>query len=212
MKQIKHIQCGGNWSPLLKRLGGWHPSGDDSYSNGQEVFDFNQVATAPIFYISEDELSARFSISPSRLTISHELSSGSLKAEGIEYILNHAAVTVEDLDAEEIFWKETLGVKPIIRTNDAWDPIVNGPLNTTHFYKPGSFYLTLRKEEPAGKVHHIGWETRTKDLVLSAKRVLQEIKWPIFWEGDIDGSYVVHFKGPDGRIHDFFCPSQRLRT
>ena len=128
-----------------------------------------------------------------------------------KYIMNHAAIAVSDLEKEIEFWNRLLQVYPTMIVRDERDPILDKAISSAHYYITPNFYITLRDEGCSGKMHHCGFEARDRRTLSEAKRILQEICWPILWEGRIDQSYVLHFQAPDGRIHDFSYTSPTLK-
>jgi len=196
----------GQWGPLFRMLG-WRKN-RYFYTDGDGRFYGNFYA--PSFALEErigEAWDSRYESSPSGLKV--PVYTKKILSER-KYILNHVAVNVSDLEAEQKWWQALLNAEPALSVKQGWDPIINGPLDAIHFYKSPFFYITLRGQEPVG-LHHIGFEARDKGAVLDAKEILKKIDWEIYWEGAIDESYVLHFKGPDGRIHDFFSASDELR-
>jgi predicted lactoylglutathione lyase len=52
---------------------------------------------------------------------------------------------------------------------------------------------------------HIGWELPSREDVDDVATTLQRIGWPIVYgPASVDGSYLVHFRGPDEAVHDVF--------
>jgi hypothetical protein len=121
----------------------------------------------------------------------------------VEYNMNHIAYSTNNLDAIVKGFKAHPG--SLFHDGVGWDPIVNASIRTVHFYEPGRFYVTLRESSKPLSVHHIGWECIDPQSVDLAEAILQQHGFPTFWKGEIDGSYVLHFRGPDGNIHDFFA-------
>ena len=214
---LREIHCSGDWSPLLEKLNGWEKKDECKYSNGDGVFVYDPTGDSqnPIFYLdlNTDKLVSGGEMveSPSgiEVMVRGNFRDGSKKTG--DYTLNHAAVTVSNINVEGIWWRELLGTECVLETDQEYDPLIDGPLNTKHFYKPPNFYITLREENPSGIVHHIGWEANNIASLHQVKEILKIIKWPVIWEGSIDKSYVIHFKGPDERIHDFFSTSDVLK-
>jgi hypothetical protein len=221
---IKKIGSTGDWSPLFAKLKGWSfvngeytdghhtfvPS-EEAYfelqANSQATFD-NLKALPNTKEVGENQLVTK---SLGGIKVLIEYIEEKTKASS-PYMLNHIALSVESIDKEAKWWKDLFQCKEVLRVNQGFDPIVNGPFNTLHMYKEGELYVTLREQKPDGAIHHLGFEMKNENLIDEVHKILKEISWPIFWEGMIDESYVIHFIGPDKRIHDFFCPNAHLKS
>lgn len=189
-KHLDVVRVRGDWAPLMSRLSGWqHTAG--GWTEGSAVL---------------KDRSDTFDVS---------LRAGDSSTQtNHPYPLNHFALEVNALGgAEEKFWANKLNCTEVLRATQQWDPLTDAPMNAVHFYKPGEPYVTLRESGVAEtRLHHIGFEAANKQLVLDAGEILKEIGWENFWEGDLDGSYVLHFRAPDGLIHDIFCPEDKLKA
>jgi len=75
-------------------------------------------------------------------------------------------------------------------------------------YDKGKEIIIDRDAMPDG-VHLLS--SSNMESLRHVEAIFENINWPIVWKGNIDGSYVIHFKGPDERVHDFFCTSESLR-
>ncbi len=220
---IKQISTSGDWSPLFSKLSGW-VSQDGKYSDGHHIFSPGseahfelQANTRPLLEnlktlgntsSFDDKVIAK---SPGGIEIPiYYVEHKSVSAS--PYRLNHVALSVRNIDSEAAWWKGLFQCKEVLRVNQGFDPIVNGPFNTLHMYKEGELYVTLREQEPDGDIHHLGFELTEERFIDAARGILKEIGWSIFWEGMIDESYVLHFIGPDKRIHDFFYPNAHLKS
>lgn len=207
---IDTMNVRGDWSPLMSKLSGWAKT-EGRWSDGATLLKDN----AQFFSISLRDYPIIGTENYETLT-SPEGAKISVRKDASErkYSLNHFAIEVNKIGGrEEKFWANLLKCKDVLRVIQNWDPLIDAPMNAVHFYKPGELYVTLREGKVAKtRFHHMGFEAATKQDVLKAKSVFQKIGWEIFWEGMIDGSYVLHFRAPDGLIHDVFCPEDKLKV
>jgi hypothetical protein len=208
MNRIIHMDLPGDWGSLFDQLPGWTKDKNGLWKGTGATCRDNQANHLM-------QMNGKMSLQtllPKQIQLSDEVPSSPVaQLSGVQ--LNHFAVTVPDLDGVEAqAWSRLLDNTQVLRTNKKWDPILEGPLSATHLYVAGSYYVTLR-EDPAQPMclHHIGWECKDTEALQAAKRALREAGITTYWEGEIDGSYVIHFEGPDGKIHDFFLVGAPLK-
>jgi hypothetical protein len=207
--QLDTVRVRGDWSPLMERLVGWRKIGS-AWSDGITTLEDNAHACAVTLrdYACPGGMSIETLSSPEGgiIAMKHGLPTR-------KYSLTHFALEVNRIGGEEEkFWANTLNCPEVIRAIQRWDPLTDAPMNAVHFYKPNELYVTLRESgTPQTTFHHIGFEAANKQAVLDMRPILEEIGWNNFWEGDLDGSYVLHFCAPDGSIHDVFCPEDALK-
>lgn len=219
---IKKVFSSGNWEPLFRNLPGWglkegiFTDGKHIFSHGEKLSFELQSNNQDIFDKVglmdgvENKNKDYFEIkSPGNIFIPVHYKEN--RGNSVSpYLLNHVAVSVENIDKESEWWKDLFQCKEVLKVDQGFDPIVNGSLNTYHLYKEKELYVTLREQLPIGE-HHFGFEITEENKISECKDILGKVGWPIFWEGMIDQSYVIHFTGPDGLIHDFFYPNANLK-
>jgi hypothetical protein len=215
---ISQVYLEGDWSPLLSRLPDWEKvptwkRGPSLWTDGTSIIDDQSglfsVCMGEQDISGEKHIHHYIKTAPSGFFFG--IDTGIPDQEKLPYKMNHFAYYAEDLEMEAEWMRIFLGHEPVLNVEQEYDPILQGPLDAVHFYDPLNYYVTIRRQDPRGELHHFGWETVDLETITEAREILAEINWPIAWEGDIDGSYVVHFKGPDNRIHDFFYVSEDLK-
>ena len=127
-----------------------------------------------------------------------------------EISANHLAFATSDIEGLTKVWTEKLGEEPLFEAKNVLDPILNDYIDMVHFYKRSQFYVTLIDDKNAGfqDYNHFGFEVGSNEELKVIQGVLEKnLKYEIDWVGDITGSRVVHYTGPDNRTHDFFVPN-----
>lgn len=222
--QLRSVGLSGDWAPLLKRLHGWRCRDDHVWSDGVseifpresrvEAFGFVTAATHPIRAAGIDSLpKTALRQSPAGLVLSvvPAPNRGTPLTSG-DFILNHVAINVGNIAAEAEFFENLLGRTTVLRRESAWNPVAEDYRPDVHLYRDDDFYITIRGGFTAPSLDHAGWMASTRIAVGGVALILKELHWPIVLGPlEIDGSYLVHFRGPDGLVHDFFCPTAKLR-
>jgi hypothetical protein len=92
-----------------------------------------------------------------------------------------------------------------------WEPVSGGFVADAHFVHVDGYYIVLRGRTGRPHLDHIGWMAASRTDVDMAHDIVRSIGWKtVIGPFEIDGSYLFHFRGPDGRVHDFFWPSEPL--
>lgn len=127
------------------------------------------------------------------------------------YRLNHVAYDVADLEESVEWFSKILGGQVILQRGRTWDPVYEEYWADCHIFQEPGLYLTLR-ERGQVRLDHWGWMTDERTSVDDACKMVRQLGWlVVFGPEDIDGSYLFHFRGPQGRVHDVFSPSPDLR-
>ncbi|HEX7241239.1 MAG TPA: hypothetical protein VF263_13275 [Longimicrobiaceae bacterium] len=127
------------------------------------------------------------------------------------FLMNHVAIHVPDVGRERVWFETILGSCTVLERERAWEPVTRSYWPDVHLFRFPDFYITLRGGFPRAFVDHVGWMVDAPDRVEAVAEVLRRIGWPVlFGPEEVDGSYLVHFHGPDGRVHDFFYPTSSV--
>lgn len=224
--QLREFSLRGDWSPLLSRLDGWKPVGASGFSDGESLvtlsmaldnepkigFLLSRDANDEILNHSnaDENFSTRVSASGLVFRIGQRASRLSLRQRP-RFLMNHAAFQVASVDSERAWLEGLLGRCTVLARASTWDPVAKKCWPDAHLFRPPDFYLTLRGGFARTQVDHVGWMTYSPEAVNQAATVLRDIQWPILLgPAIIDGSYLVHFRGPDARVHDFFFPTEAI--
>lgn len=213
-----------NWEPFLSQLPEWEQIRRNVFSDGVSFFVqkstqhsialriANKKALEIIAQNNDTEV-INDKVVFDTFDFPFEISFNSSKKKKRSPIaFNHFAVTSRNISKAKKWWGKITQCQEILEVKKVFDPLVNGPLDTIHFYKPEELYLTVRGQgDKENAFHHLGFEAKSMSYVQIARNILVAIGWDIFWEGVIDESYVLHFEGPDGLIHDVFCTQNVLR-
>lgn len=234
--QLRYFKLGGPWGPLFRSLPGWEQLQPAIWSDGVSLVILNSAKSAKIeagLYVpalpraknaidgfrflfgspSSGIERALLPSEPTRLkeTTKYWLGLQRRVSSKRAFVMNHVAINLPDLDLAAGRVAAVLPNSLILKRTKAWEPVSQDFVSDAHFYRGRDFYITLREKGRVPEVDHVGWWCRRPQDVDSIVALLKKLKWPILWgPQEIDGSYLVHFQGPDGRIHDFFCPSKTL--
>lgn len=218
---IRQANVSGDWSPLLSALPGWRLTSPGVWTEGTSTVRCEPGLGEgfPRFSLtgpSETGRSARGDVrtvrTPAGIGIDLiEQSSIDCESES-PILMNHVAVHVPELDPERRWYEALLGRCTVLERERAWEPVTEAFHADAHLFRSPNFYITLRGGFERAFVDHIGWMVDTPDRVDFIAGILRRIEWPIvFGPDEIDGSYLVHFRAPDGRVHDFFYPTACVR-
>jgi hypothetical protein len=222
MLRLREAHMRGDWAPLLSRLG-WKRNDCGNWSDGdnQLIVEPGRTLTAkpPIIVLAEpgmdaDDRATRGAalISPNGIEV-RIVAGGVSQATGHRpgrYCMNHVALHVPNLLAEREWFETLLHTRSVLARDSIDDPIA-GRCSDAHLARSSDFYITLRGPFTPAEVNHIGWMAANREDVVTAAKVLTAIGWPIvLGPVTVDQSFLVHFVGPDGHIHDFFCPMESL--
>jgi catechol 2,3-dioxygenase-like lactoylglutathione lyase family enzyme len=163
------------------------------------------------------QLQSPVQVSPTGIVIGMEsevppLDSGIPQATS-SYIMNHVSIQTPDVDADHRWFTSFLGEHTVISDPSHFNPLDNRKAPEVHLWRDRDFYVTLRELPGEPRIDHVGWMAASQDLVDDAAEMLERlglqiVMGPLY----IDGSYLVHFRGPDGRTHDFFFPTSMLAS
>lgn len=212
--QLRQFTLSGDWRPLISRLHGWKEVENNLFTDGESSLTLIQEAGAPpalgfVFAGEEGKRAPVTLVSPSglRLKIVERPPYMQSPAQS-QMVMNHAAFQVPEVEAERRWFEEMLGSCTVLARDSVWDPVAKTWWPDAHLFRPPDFYLTIRGNFTATQVDHIGWMTSSMQSIDEVAALLHELNWPVlFGPEHIDGSYLVHFRGPDGRVHDFFYPT-----
>ncbi len=204
--RLTGVRARGDWSPLLSQLGRWHQAGNDSWTDGVSRLS----SSLPTDFTFSGVATPHFAVSPSRFKIGFE--PGVSAPVDHEFVLNHVAVNVCDVDLERDWMERLLGADAVVLARArAFNPLTQDWQPDAHLFHRPNYYVTIRGTGGATSVDHCGWMTKTRAGVDRAATILHRLKWSILLgPTTIDASYLIHFEGPDGRVHDFFHPGAEL--
>lgn len=227
LHKLRAFWLRGNWTPLFSRLPQWREVSPACWSDDISVV--HLVADAfggPYFGFTETrgrDTSMRVSncddqslshgrplVTPSGISIAMVPEPvGGINDRSI--IMNHVAWYTTSIDAESTWLSAFLGRQPILERGQAWEPIARAFIADRHFFESDGYYITLRHQESRSGWDHVGWMAASAKVVDDMASIIANLGWEILWGPDgIDGNYLVHFLGPDGRVHDFFWPEPAL--
>jgi hypothetical protein len=122
-------------------------------------------------------------------------------------LLNHAALDVPFADqaTARLFAKDD---EPrFLSRAERHDPSVGHSVVAEHLVAPKGDYLTIRylPDVTHPRLSHLGFQFQDLGEFDKHCEIVARSGWPIVvGPFEIDGSMVLHFKGPDGMIHDLF--------
>jgi hypothetical protein len=224
--QLRHFGLGGDWRPLLSRLEGWRSVAASIYSDGESFVSLSassEVKPSVGFVLAEqppeaatehllmaERLRGRVGIPGLELQPNSSLRRKSSELQP-RFLMNHAAFQVPDVNSARASLEEFLGDCTILARASTWDPVARTSWPDAHLFRPPDFYITLKGGFVSSRVDHVGWMTDSVAAVDHAAALLGRLHWPIlFGPTTLDGSYLVHFRGPDSLIHDFFFPTDSI--
>lgn len=209
--ELVAVQLPGNWSDLFEGLPGWERSGVDRWVGAGAVFQ-GDVQPADAYSVirltsAERRVELVIGAQSSRLR--------EIEAPPSPTIFNattpslcHVAIDVGQSDLSISTLLTECGVPVLIPRERRFDPAVGADVDAEHFYVRNRLYLTQRfsADVLAGpRLAHVGMEFAARDDIDQVHTLLQRIGWPIVVAPVVvDGSYLVHFEGPDGRVHDAY--------
>lgn len=228
---LRDFSIGPGWEPLLERLPGWEPTGPGTWSDGDARVTVRASSdTAQVrFHVAGAQDVERLSrllgregqpvleaTSPSGLRVTFALDPSSCGERPSPtarraLVMNHVALLVADVRSEQRWFEQFLGPSTVLARDRAWDPVERRWQPDVHLYRDPAFYVTLRQGQGAAQVEHMGWMAASESIVDGVAAELRRIGWPIVvGPTTIDGSYLVHFRAPDGHVHDVFSPTAAL--
>jgi hypothetical protein len=216
----------GAWSPLLSNLPHWRQSENEIWTDDVSTIELSKTLTQQAaFGFKTDDKQQWIRIAGMANSQKIELTSPSGVLVSFEFlqkfspfltamptlIMNHVAINVTCLNAEQQWYETLLGPSTVLSRNHVWEPVSRRYIHDAHLFRSPHFYIALREAKKVSKLDHVGWMCNSKQRVNEIYHIVKKISWPvIFGPEELDQSYLFHFEGPDGRIHDFFFPTDAL--
>lgn len=220
------------WSRLLEALPTWRRAGSGSWTDGWTVVELSSVSGGrPRFGFSARGPGA--SLPPTILPRGGErrareadvMTPASIPvrfrapecdpcdATGpFTLRMNHVSVNVGDVARERRWYEQVLGPSTVLARDAAWEPVSRRFVRDAHLFRSPWYYLTIRESQGPPGVDHVGWMADEPGAIDRLAEVVAGLGWKVVYgPAEVDGSYLVHFEGPDGNVHDFFCPLAELK-
>lgn len=205
---IHEVAVMGDWESFILALPNWKQLDDNRFTDGVNIFRQNAKQFSFELEVHDFTQSDEIVTSPGGITIPVRRE----KTIADNFSLNHIAVSVKSIPTEREWWEDLFDCREVLYVEQGWDPLIDGPLTALHLYRENQLYVTLRQDEnEESQVHHFGFEVKHNSDIEYTRKILNKIGWKIEWEGVIDNSLVLHFRGPDGLVHDVFCTEKFLR-
>ena len=217
---MTNVYIAGNWKVLLKELPGWTEIEPNVWKGAGAMLHCNvdELSERFCFILPEEEKTNLLMLDRKcRVQIDKSIEK---RRDLSEYENNnvprlcHIAVNLGDSTVSLV--SRVMGNLPMVLNREKrFDPILNRNIETAHYYLESGIYLTEKYEKDGFglSVDHIGFECTRSDQVNSIFSIMQKIEWPVLFGPEwIDGSYVLHFGGPDGRVHDFYYVGPMLNS
>ena len=221
--KLAWFQLPSEWIALLRRLPGWREDNDGSWTDGctRVIVEPPHWPSIGIGFYRDSSAGddagcgqVEYDATPSGIPVrfTSQLDSTPLPTAS-QFLLNHVAVNVSNVNVDGHWFQERLGQSAILAREGAWNPVTRDFRPDLHLFRHPSFYITLRGGFAEGHIDHIGWMTSERGLVNEAAGLIRDLGWQtIVGPLEIDGSFLVHFRGPDHRVHDFFCPNPSITS
>ncbi len=231
---LNWFQLDYSWSCLFERLPNWFPTGRNVWTDGwttvnlatlrhgQPLIGFTSnkagtlsaLAAGPID--SDLPLEGRITdvMSPAGIPVRFKTIERAkiMSLEKFTLRMNHVSVNVKNLDQERLWYERMLGPSVVLARDKAWEPVSGSFVHDAHLFSPPWFYVTIRESNQAPNVDHVGWMANDVETVCRLGDIVNDLRWKIVYgPAEIDGSFLIHFEGPDGNVHDFFCPLEDLQ-
>lgn len=225
------FQLDPSWSCIFQKLPWWRCGGENIWSDGWSVvelsplrgsqpeFGFTISETAHSVVISErlgsPNLNNRQQLTclrtPSGIPVRFCAAAKSAHPQNNRSLwLNHISLNVDDVMREMDWFEEVMGPSVVLARDAAWEPVSGQLVRDAHLFRSPWFYVTIRESKQAS-VDHIGWMAMDQETVLRMADVVDSLDWKIVYgPAVVDSSFLFHFEGPDGRVHDFFYPIREL--
>jgi hypothetical protein len=207
-----------DWIPLFRALGGWRQASADVWSDGESAVRIGDPGLGAAIGFSNPRQAGKggnIVCTPSGLGIETRRSLGAgsgNEGSSLPYVLNHASIRTPLIDEDHSWFRALLGATTVLSKIENRNPVDGSVAPEAHLCADDSYYVTLRGSSQL-RIDHIGWMARRRSLVDDAHLLIAGLGWKTVWgPSDLDGSYLVHFRGPDGRIHDIFYPTEELRA
>jgi hypothetical protein len=212
--QLRQFTLSGDWRPLISRLDGWNEISDNLFSDGESSLTLRQRTEDPpalgfVFGGYNIDNAPVSLVSPSGILLNVTERPAFMRSPTQNrMVMNHAAFQVPTVEDDRVWFEEVLGHCTVLARESVWDPIARTWWPDAHLFRPSDFYLTIRGNFTSSQVDHIGWMAYSMESIDDTAALLHKLGWPVlFGPEHIDGSYLVHFRGPDERVHDFFYPT-----
>ncbi len=202
---LHSVSLVGDWTPLLHHLKGWKQHDARIWQGAGAVLS-THANTACATIQTADTVVSVFSDRAWTAAPSHR---GERRhAEKLACpTLNHIALDI-GLDGDDLVEIVARGESTIFLPRESrFDPSVGRNIIAEHVTNGHELYLTARFDEATSQTRlaHVGWELQRREDVDDVAAALQRIGWPIVYgPASVDESYLVHFRGPDGAVHDVF--------
>jgi hypothetical protein len=205
------VRLPGDWSDLFDSLPGWKRSGNDRWAGAGAVFQggVRPADACSVVRLTSLEGQVELVMGPEASSL-REIEAPPPPATSDETTpsLCHVAVDVDRSDSSISALLAGAGVPVLIARERRFDPAVGADVEAEHFYVRHHLYLTQRFVDglPAPRLAHVGLEFFSANQIDEVHALLQRLGWQIVVAPIVvDGSYLVHFVGPDGRVHDAYC-------
>ncbi|GAB5456339.1 MAG: hypothetical protein Hens2KO_25680 [Henriciella sp.] len=203
--QILDVCLSGDWAGLFEQLPGWACRDGVWQGSGGGLRAGGSPSEEQVLVGAGQD---QFQIGAQGITASKHIGGDALRPVDLSIpSLIHVAINsplqAGSEDFERAFRRST-GV--LLPRAARYDPAEATEIEAMHCTIPGQFYLTQRyfPIEQTG-LDHIGFECLDPAHVEQCQRAVQAADLEIVVPpGELDGSYLFHFRGPDGRVHDFY--------
>lgn len=216
--QLTDVAFSKDWSKFLNFLPGWSEKrAGQMVGSGAEISLHSDSGRISVCVVSGSTRRGyrAFKITPDSLK-EIDVPDIDLKRKycSSKAVLNHLAIDVplDDDDTIKLFENSMTVFLP---KKERYDPAVKKSICAEHLIGPDGDYLTLRyvPEAATPRLSHVGFQFESLADLMNHKQILNKAGWPIVVGPEvIDGSMVIHFKGPDGLIHDLFHVLDDLDT
>jgi hypothetical protein len=216
--KLRYFRLSPAWHPLLTALGVWKEMSAGLWSDGDSLVRIAAADEEPSIGFTSDLPSGDCPRlrTPSGLLIARDCSAPSFQRSASggaqPYVLNHVSIRTPLIEEDHRWFRDLLGANTVLSKSENLSPLDGTVAPEVHLCSGDSYYITLRGSQEL-RIDHVGWMARRRSLVDEAHALLTGLGWTTVWgPGDLDGSYLVHFRGPDGGVHDIFYPTEELRA
>ncbi len=208
--RLSRVELEADWTAWLASLDNWRRRADGTWlGRGAILLDGRPRGAMQIdIEICEPVVSKRISVRGSLIQVTDIRCVSDPAAQKSAFNLNHVAIDFATADAGLVRQLKTAEIGTFLRRELRYDPTVGAAVETEHLVSGQTLYLTARFPsalKPPLEISHVGWQVSDIATVERAAALLRSLDWPIVFGPDVvDGSLLVHFRGPDDRVHDVF--------
>jgi hypothetical protein len=209
--RLSRVELEGNWGAWLAGVAGWRRGANGLWTGGGAVLlDGRAPGSMRIdIDILQTSGNKRISVGDDHFHVADmESATPPTLSDATAFNLNHVAINFRPDNTALVECLKAGETDIFLERERRYDPTVDALVDAEHLVSDDTLYLTARflpTLRRGSELSHVGWQVKDRGTVQRTAALLRGLDWPIVFGPDIvDGSFLVHFRGPDNRVHDVF--------